>query len=127
MTMLNIHDALMRCCGVIGGDGFDEPVSTGGGWRCSANRDIEERLDYLIKQSENNNRSCALIFLSENQYSAMRLAEEKGFKKVHSFYNPNSGNMVHIYVHTLYSTEEEWKEDQSYDDQDEDWEDEDEE
>lgn len=119
------NDAPMRCCGLIEGYGFDEAVvtgekkqvqdyfSTGGSRTVSVTRpptqqDTEDRLTELIRQSSYNQRNCVMIVLSDDQKSHIEVAERLGFRKIQSFWNPNSGNNCHIMTYLNYESSDDY-------------------
>lgn len=116
----------MTCCGMLEAWGFSEPYQRG-------TRTIQKKYDpdpqilpnmvkpdpaqvkirferVLKEQTQDIWRplNCALISLANTQLTQIKEAEAAGFKKVFEFYNPNSGNMVGIYTHTLWKNEEEF-------------------
>lgn len=70
--------------------------------RYATEDDIKERLVRLKNTTESDCRSCCLILLSSEQEDAIRVALSEGFKVIHEFWNPNSGNMCYMLTHTQY-------------------------
>lgn len=111
---LKITHAVMGCCGVVGGQGFDygvydEKLKHN---RPSTFEDQQECMKQLIEEQTGSKlnwpRTCALVMLSSDQAMAIKAVEGTGFKRIHEFYNPNSTNQVYIYAHTISHTKEEW-------------------
>jgi hypothetical protein len=119
-------DAPMKCCGLGTGQELTNPVETGI-WRkhylyddrwyrdnksCTKD-DIKARLKKLREYADGNNRNCLMVTISSEQertYGAKTAAEEEGFRCVHEFYNPNSGNQVYIMVQTMWASFDEYRE-----------------
>lgn len=119
-------DAPMACCGLGMGQGITERVKTGEfkesawhrGWYDEVHRDptkadIRTRLHRLKLYGEDNGRNTVMVTIASWQadapYHAKEAAEEEGFRCIHEFYNPNSGNQVYIMVYTNYANFEEYK------------------
>lgn len=108
---MNIIQALMNCCGVVGAYGFNAiVVRENGSVDHPGKEDHQRRLTQLIEAQKEQTRSCGIIFLAAHQAEAIKEAEAMNFRKVHSFYNPNSNWTVYVYVHTLWADKAEWKE-----------------
>jgi hypothetical protein len=119
-------DAPMKCCGLGTGQELTTMVDTGeyranrwhAGYFDSVMRpctedDIKARLKKLREYADGNNRNCVMITLSSEQertWKAKTVAEEEGFRCVHEFYNPNSGNQVYIMVQTMWASFDEYRE-----------------
>jgi hypothetical protein len=119
-------DAPMKCCGLATGQELTNPVELGKyeqhRWeptywhpvnRACTEDDIKARLKKLREYADGNNRNCVMITLSSEQEStwkAKTVAEEEGFRCVHEFYNPNSGNQVYIMVQTMWASFDEYRE-----------------
>lgn len=96
----NIIDSPMSCCGMVIASGFNEavfpnwPDTSMARWANTA--DTEKRFQELQRTANESNRSCQLIVLSDAQRDEIEVAKKQGFKTIETFYNPNSGNYVHI-------------------------------
>lgn len=116
-----IVDTPMQCCGIAMGEDFTHTipgvVREGAGIfdenryitrpRPVNEEDVRERLKELIKHSALYSRNCSLITLGSGQDFQLRVAKEFGFKVIHEFYNPNSGNQVYIMARTSIKSREE--------------------
>ena len=114
----------MTCCGLLEAYGFSEPYQRGVRevlfmdgprtipHRITADSDqVKKRLQLVIEDQTSNiwhPLNCALISLADIQLTQIREAEAAGFVKVFEFWNPNSGNKVGLYTHTLWKNEEEF-------------------
>jgi hypothetical protein len=91
---MNIVDFPMNCCAMVQAQGLNYP-----------RKSVFEALE---NHQRKHKRNCAMITLSEVQGTAIERATEAGFKKVFEFYNPNSTNMIGIYVKTLFDGSEDF-------------------
>lgn len=115
------------CCGLVQAGGFNAyeplPPEKVRGWiqeRAATNEDRINRLKKLIKVQENNSRNVALIALSDEQKELMQDAQKLGFNTILEFYNPNSGNQVHLMARIQWKDKAEYFEDaRSPDDEEE--------
>lgn len=112
-----IQDYPMSCCGMLQARMIYEGVKKSG-WENSrygdyptwTEKDWEDQFAKIEKQQREWRRNCAMITLSSEQREAQKHAVRLGWKAVHEFYNPNSLNMVTIYVKTLWDSAEEYNE-----------------
>jgi hypothetical protein len=119
-------DAPMKCCGLGTGQELTNSVELGkyrqNAWqpsywyketRLCEKEDIKTRLKKLREYADGNNRNCLMVTISSEQernFKAKAAAEEEGFRCVHEFYNPNSGNQVYIMVQTMWASFDEYRE-----------------
>lgn len=124
-----IEDRPMTCCGMLMAHGFNEKYQNGTrsvpvGWRepngekielpnfKTANLDIQKKRFQKVIAAQTKDiwapRNCAVVTLSSTQRTEIEAAKASGFKCVFEFYNPNSGNMVGIYTHTLWDNDSEF-------------------
>lgn len=123
-----IIDTPMKCCGMVMAQGFNETISTGkkspyGNFmevRSAAKKDFEDRLDAVVNHQETHGRNCAIITLSTDQFNVKEIAEERGFKVVHEFYNPNSDNQVYILARVDYENKDAYMADHPEEEEEED-------
>lgn len=121
-------DRPMDCCGLAQGHGFHYKIKTGKrvpekrlardpttrlfieketGYffdevRDPTKADHLKRLEYLERQALEHGRSCVVISLAdEDQEEAQQAALERGWKKIYTFHNWNSGNEVSLFSFEL--------------------------
>lgn len=107
--MFNIQSSPMQCCGMIAGQGFDCNELTPAGLRYANDALITKRLAALEARQSDESRSCAIITLSSDQDRVIAIAKNRGWKEIHSFYNPNSGNQCYIYTLTIYEDRDSYR------------------
>jgi hypothetical protein len=101
---MTIEQKPMGCCGMLSASGFtydenDDKLHED---------DREEFFDRIFEAQQEYDRSCALISLSSRQPAEIEHAKKRGFKIIHEFFNPNSGNTVYLMTHTLWKTYDEY-------------------
>lgn len=115
VSPVRIDDWPMQCCGMLLASNFHGvPMNSNENYlydelkrRYLPKTDEDWKLDFdkIKSAQETNGRNCALISLSSDQKTARAQAEKNDFKQIFEFYNPNSGNMVYLYVHLLYESQ----------------------
>ena len=116
--MFNIQSSPMQCCGMIAGQGFDCNELTPAGLRYANDALITERLAALEARQSDESRSCAIIALSSDQDRVIAIAKNRGWKEIHSFYNPNSGNQCYIYTRTFWEDRDSYRKENGFDNDD---------
>lgn len=127
-----IYDGPFQCCGLTIGEGFSNAMPTGAKrtrfgvlmdeFRGPEEKDIRARLEAVLAAADDQGRNCAMVVLASTQVHEMRIAEELGFQKVYTFFNPNSGHNVHFYTKVQWENREEYRAAMGGDSDDEDYE-----
>lgn len=108
--MFAIQDYPMLCCGMAQAFGITENEFSEVMGKYQEGFDpIFEKIEQHLREHR---RNVGMVTLSRSQSCAKECAEKRGWKVVHSFWNPNSWNTVYILMYTLWDSREDYKTEQ---------------